>query len=61
MAIFVVKYNKKEVKNVFSGIVAFPIFMITWIPINLICMFKRKIVWEPVKHERNIAIDHLMK
>lgn len=61
LAIFVVKYNKKEIKNVFSGILAFPIFMITWIPINLICMFKRKIVWEPVKHERSIAIDHLIK
>lgn len=59
IAIFVVKYNKKDVKNSLSGIITFPFFLITWIPINIICLFTKKIKWEPIKHTRDISIDKL--
>lgn len=59
IAIFVVKYNKKEVKNSLSGIMTFPFFLITWIPINIVCLFTKKIKWEPIKHTRDISIDNI--
>ena len=58
-AIFIVKYNKKQVKNILSGVLTFPIFLITWIPINIVCLFTKKIKWEPIKHTRDISIDNI--
>lgn len=55
--IFVVKYNKRNVKDILSGIIFFGIFMLTWIPINFICAFKKDLVWEPIKHTRSMDID----
>ncbi len=58
--IFVVKYNKKKVFKITSGIICFPLFLLTWIPINIACLFKKKIDWEPVLHNRNIKIDNII-
>jgi len=62
MNIFVVKYNKKNAKNVISGILLFSLFLATWIPINIICMFKKTENWEQIKHDRNdIDLDKLIR
>lgn len=61
VSIFVVIYNNKKVKEVLSGILLFAFFMLTWIPINFICLFKRKMDWEPIKHNRNMDIDDVIK
>ena len=61
MNIFVVKYNKKSIKNVFSGIILFALFLATWIPINIICIFKKTEKWEEIKHDRsNVDLDELI-
>ncbi len=57
--IFVVVYNKKNVKEIMSGILLFTLFMLTWIPINFICIFKKDLAWEPIKHNRSIDIDEV--
>ena len=59
--IFVVKYNHKSVKDILSGILLFSFFLATWIPINIICLFKKTNNWEEIKHDRNnIDIDELI-
>ena len=61
MNIFVVKYNKKSIKNVFSGIILFALFLATWIPINIICIFKKTEKWEEIKHDRSdVDLDELL-
>ena len=61
MNIFVVKYNKKSPKNIISGIIFFSLFLATWIPINIICLFKRTSSWEEIKHERSdVDLDQLV-
>ena len=61
MNIFVVKYNKKSIKNVFSGIILFALFLATWIPINIICIFKKTEHWEEIKHDRSdVDLDELI-
>ena len=57
--IFVVMYNKKNVKEIMSGILLFTWFMLTWIPINFICIFKKDLTWEPIKHNRSMDIDEI--
>lgn len=59
--IFVVKYNKKSVKEIMSGILLFTFFILTWIPINIICLFKKDLAWEPIKHKRSVNIDEIKK
>lgn len=59
--IFVVKYNKKSVKEIMSGILLFTFFILTWIPINAICLFKKDLAWEPIKHKRSVNIDEIKK
>lgn len=59
--IFIVKYNKQNIKDILSGILLFTFFMITWIPINFVCIFKKDLAWEPIKHSRNVDIDEIKK
>ena len=62
MNIFVVKYNKKSVKSIFSGVILFSLFIATWIPINIICLFKKTEKWEEIKHERSdVDLDKLIQ
>lgn len=55
IAIIVVVVNKKKV-NV-QGILLFPIFILTWIPINILVLFKKECKWEQISHDRVIKID----
>jgi len=59
--IFVIRYNKKSVKEILPGILLFTVFMITWIPINFICIFKKDLTWEPIKHSRKVDIEDVKK
>ena len=62
MNIFVVKYNKKSAKNILGGIFLFSFFIATWIPINIICLFKKTDSWEQIKHDRSdVDLDSLVK
>lgn len=62
MNIFVVKYNKKSAKNILGGIFLFSFFIATWIPINIICLFKKTDSWEQIKHDRSdVDLDTLVK
>lgn len=55
--IFVLVYKKKSLKGMFSGIILFSIFLLSWIPINILCFIKKQTKWEEIKHDRNIKIS----
>ena len=57
--IFIVMYNKKSVKDIMAGILLFTFFILTWIPINVICLFKKDLAWEPIKHSRSMDINDI--
>lgn len=48
---------KKDLKKLWKGILFFPLFILTWLPINIICLFKKDIKWETIKHDRVIKIE----
>lgn len=58
-AILVKIYNKK-IKEAFMGIVTYPFFFFTWIPINIIALFKKNLAWEPISHDRDIDISSVI-
>lgn len=54
VSIFVVQYNKRKSRDVISSIALFALFILTWIPINIMCVFKKDMKWEAIKHNRSI-------
>ena len=58
---YVVIYNKHKLKDAILGILLFSIFVFTWLPISIVSLFKRKINWKPINHERSISINEVMK
>lgn len=59
VSIFVIKYNKRKSKSVISAIVLFALFILTWVPINVVCLFKKNLKWEEIKHSRSIAATEI--
>ena len=48
--------EKKPIKPMIKGILMYPIFMGSWIIINIKCLFKRETTWEKINHVRDIKI-----
>lgn len=61
LATFVVIVEKKKVKNTAKGIFTLSLFMLTWVPINIICCIKKEHVWEPIEHNRTVDIDSIVE
>lgn len=58
--VFMLLYKKKKIMPVFQGILLFPIFLVTWIPINISCMIKKHTKWEEIKHNRSVEIKDVL-
>lgn len=54
-----IKSCGKSIKDNIGGILLFDFFLITWAPVNFICLFKKDCNWEQIKHNRNIDADDL--
>ena len=48
--------DKKPIKPMIKGLIAFPMFMGSWLLINFKCLFKKETTWEKISHVRNIKI-----
>lgn len=48
--------DKKPIKPMLKGLMAYPMFMGSWLVINFKCLFKRETSWEKINHVRNIKI-----
>lgn len=58
-SIFVIKYNRRKSKSVISAIALFALFILTWVPINVLCLFKKNLKWEEIKHQRGMAASDI--
>ncbi|WP_170253911.1 glycosyltransferase family 2 protein [Acetobacterium paludosum] len=48
-----------EVNNI--SIFSFWFYLMSWIPINILCFLKPIEIWEPIEHTQNIKISQLVK
>ena len=53
-------YKKEKLKQVWKGLIYFPIFILTWLPINVVCYISKKTKWDVIKHSRNIKINEIL-
>lgn len=54
--IIVIKKCNKSVKDNIGGILLFDLFILSWLPINFICLFIKDCNWDHIKHDRNVDI-----
>ena len=58
--VFMLILKKKKVLPLINGILLFPLFIVSWIPINIICILKKHTKWEEIKHDRNVQIKDVV-
>ena len=61
LSIFVLKANDKRIKDNLKGILTLPIFILTWIPVNIIALWKRSYKWERIEHNKTLSIDKVLE
>lgn len=62
ISFYSIQYYKKSIIKSLSGAILFVIFIFSWIPINIYCIFsKKEIKWAPIKHDRAIDVEELIK
>lgn len=63
LAIVSIKLSKKHIKPYIKGIITMPIFVLSWMPINVLAIFdqRKRNKWEKIEHTRNITIDTLLE
>ncbi|MGN1380887.1 MAG: glycosyltransferase family 2 protein [Bacilli bacterium] len=49
-ALFVCVKSKKKIQDFLTGIIMFPIFLLSWQYLNIIILFKKEVVWDEIKH-----------
>ena len=59
ISLVVMVLEKKPIKPMIKGILCYPLFMGTWVIINLKCLVKRETTWEKIDHVRNIKISEV--
>lgn len=57
---FVVGFYRRNIFKSMHGILLFGVFVTTWIPINILCLFKKNVKWIPVKHTSKSNIKNIM-
>lgn len=57
MGLVVMLLEKKPVKPMIKGLFLFPIFMGSWLIINIKCLFKRDTEWKKIDHVNNKKIE----
>ena len=61
ISLFVVIAEKKNIKETWKGVFSLSFFMLTWVPINIICLIKKDYVWEKIEHHRTVQIESIVK
>ena len=58
-AVFVLIIEKKPIRPMLKGIALFPVFMGSWIIINIKGIIKPNTQWEKIEHKRNVKINDM--
>ena len=58
-AVLTVIIEKKSFKKLWKGILGFPVFMLSWIMINIKVIFKPTKAWEKIEHSVSRSIDEM--
>ena len=60
IALYIVMKERKKIGKTIKGILTLSFFMLTWVPINALCLVKKDHKWEPIEHNRTVDIDSIV-
>ena len=58
-ALFAILLEKKDIKKVAKGLVTYPIFLLSWLCLNLLAHFNLNIEWKPIEHVKVVDIKDM--
>lgn len=58
-ALVVILIDKKDIRKVAKGVITYPIFLLSWLAINVVAYFNTKLEWKPISHVKVIDIKEL--
>ena len=62
ISIYTIQYYEGSVSKALTGVILFIIFILSWIPLNIQCIFsKKELKWVQIKHDRNVEVGDLIK
>ena len=56
-ALFVMFLDRRPIKPMIKGLLCYPVFLATWLFINLKCLVKRETTWKKIEHVRNLNVS----
>ncbi len=60
MNMFMIVFYKRDLYDTLQGIFLFIIFLASWIPINVMCLFKKDLKWVQIEHNRKGNLEALV-
>jgi cellulose synthase/poly-beta-1,6-N-acetylglucosamine synthase-like glycosyltransferase len=58
-AIVIMILDKKPIRPMIKGLALYPLFLGSWLLINIKCLFKKQTKWEKIEHVRDIKINEV--
>ena len=58
-ALAVVLLEKKAHRKIWKGVCFYWIYLLSWIPINLLCLVKKTTTWDAIRHTRGFSFSQL--
>ncbi len=52
--ILILKLYDRTFKDNILGVLTFTVFILSWIPINIACLFKKDVKWKEIKHDKKL-------
>ncbi|WP_180951025.1 glycosyltransferase family 2 protein [Marasmitruncus massiliensis] len=59
LSVYTIIMERKSSLRILGGAAAYWLFIVSWIPINIICLFRKTTTWDEIKHTRNVSIDEI--
>ena len=59
MGVVVMYLEKKPIKPMIKGLFLYPVFMGSWLLINVKCLFKQDTEWKKIDHNNSKKIDEI--
>ncbi len=60
IAAFIMWVDKRPIKPMLKGLLCYPLFLGSWILINIKCLIKPNTEWEKIKHVKSVKIEDLV-
>lgn len=55
----ILKFLNKSIRKSFWGVMLFDLFLISFVYVSFVCLFKKSVSWDVIDHKRNVSVDEV--